>query len=101
MKLEDLLEQRTAAGARYKAATDELAAALIELGALDAALAARSVDPNENPLRTFFDLPQNLGTLAHQTYAPADTVTCWRDEIKARTNELLAQLRPGLGQFKG
>ncbi|HEY8007172.1 MAG TPA: hypothetical protein VIE66_10355 [Methylocella sp.] len=87
MKLEDLLEQRTAAGERYRNATDELHVSLIELAALDAVLANRG-----EHIRTFFDLPQNLGTLGHPTYAPADTVTCWRDEIKVRTTELLSEV---------
>jgi hypothetical protein len=60
---------------------------LIELAAVDAVLANRG-----EHLRTFFDLPQNLSTLAHPVFAPADTVTCWRNEIKARTNELLAKI---------
>jgi hypothetical protein len=65
----ELLETRAAAGERYAAATREL----------------------HGPVRTFFDVPQNLGTLAHPVFAPADTVTCWRDEIKSRRDELLAK----------
>lgn len=87
MNLDELQQSRIAAGARYKAATDELHDSLIELAALDAVLANRG-----EHLRTFFDAPQNLSTLAHPTFAPADTVACWRDEIKVRTNELLRQI---------
>jgi hypothetical protein len=88
MKLGDLLKQRTTAGERYRNATDELHDALIELAALDAVLANRG-----EHMRTFFDLPQNLGTLAHPVFAPANTIECWRDEIVARRNELLAHFK--------
>jgi hypothetical protein len=89
MKLDELLETRAAAGARYAAATDELHDACVELAALDEVLASDASGCSERPVRTFFNVPQNLGTLAHPVFAPADTVTCWRDQIKARRDELL------------
>ena len=91
MKLDELLETRAAAGERYAAATGELHSALVELAAIDAVLLSDASGHHEHPLPTFFALPQNLGTLAHPLYAPADTVTCWRDEIKSRRDELLAK----------
>ncbi len=92
MTFEELLKARTAAGERYRNVTKELHDSLIELAALDAVLDNSGA---EHPLRTFFDLPQNLGVLAHPTFAPADTVTCWRDEIAARRDELIAALARG------
>ena len=91
MDLNELLEKRAAAGARYRNATDALHDSLIELAAIDAVLASDASGHSERPLRTFFDVPQNLGTLAHPIFAPADTVTCWRDEIAARRDELLGK----------
>ena len=91
MKLDGLLEKRAAAGARYAAATDELHDSLVELAAIDAVLESDASGHHERPLKTFFNLPQNLGTLAHPVFAPADTVTCWRDEIRDRTTALLGK----------
>jgi hypothetical protein len=92
MTLDELLKKRFTAGLEYTRATVELHDALIELAAIDAVLASDASGHHERPVRTFFDLPQNLGTLAHPLYAPADTVMCWRDEIKARRDELLARM---------
>jgi hypothetical protein len=89
MKLDELLKTHAAAGARYTAATAELRAALIELAAIDAVLENDSSGHHERPVRTFFNVPQNLGTLAHPKFAPADILRDWRDEIKARRDELL------------
>ena len=91
MTIDDILEKRAAAGERYRNATDELHDALVELAAVDAVLASDASGHHEQPVRTFFNLPQNLGTLAHPLYSPANTVTCWRDEIKVRRDELLAK----------
>jgi hypothetical protein len=91
MKIDELLEKRAAAGERYAAATGELHTALIELAALDAVLASDTSGHFERPVRTFFDVPQNLANLAHPKFAPADMTTCWRDQIAARRDELLAK----------
>lgn len=88
MNLDELNQSRIAAGARYRAATDELHVSLIELAALDGAVANKT---GRVDIPGFFNLPQNLGSLAHPEFAPADTVGCWRDQIVARLNELLAQ----------
>ena len=93
MNLEELLEARSAAGERYRNATDEMHDALVELAAIDAVLASDASGHHERPVRTFFDAPQNLGTLAHPVFAPVDTLTCWRDQIKARRDELLAKFK--------
>jgi hypothetical protein len=93
MTLEKILETHAAAGSRYAAAAGELHDALIELSALDAVLMSEgSGHDGRIDMRTFFDVPQNLGTLAHPKFAPLDGITCWRDEIKARRDELLASL---------
>jgi hypothetical protein len=89
MDIKQLLDARDVAGARYTAAVAELHDSLIEIGGIDEALENRMID-GRNDFRTFFNLPQNLGTLAHPVYAPLDAVTCWRDEIKARRDEILA-----------
>jgi hypothetical protein len=91
MKLDEILEKRASAGERYRNATGETHAALVELAALDAVLASDASGHHERPVRTFFDVPQNLGTLAHPVFAPANTVECWRDQIAARRDELLAK----------
>jgi hypothetical protein len=92
MKLDELLETRAVAGERYASATGELHDALIELAAIDSALASSSSGHHELPVRTFFNLPQNLANLQHPIFAPANTVTCWRDEIAVRSNALLAAM---------
>jgi hypothetical protein len=90
MTLDELLEARAAAGARYAAATGELHEALVELASLDLVLMSDgSGHDGRVDMRTFFDLPQNLGTLAHPKFAPLDGITCWRDEIKARRDAIL------------
>jgi hypothetical protein len=93
MTLQEILEKRAAAGARYAAATGELHDALIELASIDAVLESDMSGHHELPVRTFFNLPQNLANLQHPIFAPADTVTCWRDEIAARRNGLLAKFK--------
>jgi hypothetical protein len=96
MTLEELLEAQAAAGQRYAAATNELHDSLIELSALDAVLMSEgSGHDGSIDMRTFFDVPQNLGTLAHPKFAPVDTIVCWRDQIKARRDELLAAMEAG------
>jgi hypothetical protein len=93
MTLNELLSARDAAGQRYAAAVGQLQAALIELGGIDAALAAGAGGFDGGPdVRSFHDLPQNLGTLAHPVFAPADLLTDWNDEIKARRDELIKEL---------
>jgi hypothetical protein len=92
MTLTELNEAHALAGSRYAAAAKELHKALIELAALDAVLESDASGHHERPVRTFFNLPQNLGTLAHPKFAPLDGITCWRDEIKARRDELLAAM---------
>jgi hypothetical protein len=89
MKLYELLEKRAAAGERYAAATGELHDVLIELAAPDFAahrktslLAARDSQIRRLPT-------PRRGTLAHPIFAPIDPAICWRDETKARRDELL------------
>jgi hypothetical protein len=95
MVLDELLEAHAAAGERYRNATDETHAALVELTAIDAVLASDASGYHERPVRTFFDVPQNLGTLAHPKFSPIDPAICWRDEIKERRDELLAAMEAG------
>jgi hypothetical protein len=89
MKLDELLKNHAAAGARYAAATAALHESLVELASLDAVLASDTSGHHERPVRTFFDVPQNLGTLAHPKFAPADILRDWRDEIKFRRDAIL------------
>jgi hypothetical protein len=49
MKLDELLETRAVAGERYASATGELHDALIELAAIDSALASSSSDTTSCP----------------------------------------------------
>jgi hypothetical protein len=93
MTLDEIMKKRFTAGLEYTRATVELHDALVELAALDAVLESESSGHHDRPVRTFFNLPQNLGTLAHPLYAPADTVMCWRDEIAGSLRLVLSRCR--------
>jgi hypothetical protein len=94
MTLNELLASQTAAGARYRAATEELHDALVDLGGIDAALMNGTCDYARD-VRSFHDLPQNLGRLAHPKYAQANLLADWNDEIAARRNAILAKFNKG------
>lgn len=67
-----LKEAREAAGARYAAAVDELAAAIIELAAIDVALRNSNSDECDPHLRSFGgNLPQIFPIeLRHPDFSP-------------------------------
>ena len=90
MDLPTLLSARDTAGARYAKAVAEMHDALIDLGGIDEALENRRV-----PLLTFFHLPQNLGTLAHPTFAPANTAVDWREKSTQGAMKLSRRLNNG------
>jgi hypothetical protein len=91
MKLEELLETHTAAGERYTQAANELHLAFVELASLDEVCGRSGYDGSPN-VRTFVGMIQNLGPFMHPLFAPTDPAKCWREEVKARRDELLADV---------
>jgi hypothetical protein len=85
-KIADLQAAREAAGARFKAAAEELHWAFIDLAALDRALANANVANEE--LQTLGH-PPDLWSLAHPKYAPYKPAN-WHDEIHAMRDRYVA-----------
>jgi hypothetical protein len=93
MTLQEILEKRAVAGARYAAATGELHDSLIELAALDEVLASSRAGFDGAPnVRTFVGMIQNLAQFSHPKFAVVDPAICWREEVKARRDAILAQI---------
>jgi hypothetical protein len=85
-KVSDLQAARDAAGARFRAAVEELHLAFVDLAALDHALASGNV--GAEPLATLGHLP-DLWSLAHPKYAPYQAAN-WNDEIQAMRDRYVA-----------
>ncbi|MDB5617471.1 hypothetical protein [Tardiphaga sp.] len=86
MSIRNLIDQRTAAGARYASAVAEFREAFLELAALDGALVGKTSEQ----VRSFGTYPDMIA-LRHPVYAP-DLEGHWPTEATERRNEFLAQL---------
>jgi hypothetical protein len=84
--ISDLRVSRDAAGARFRAAAEELHQAFVDLAALDQALANGNVGGEH--LQTLGH-PPDPWSLAHPKFAPYQPVN-WNDEIQARRNAYIA-----------
>ena len=87
-KIQDLRASRDAAGARFRAAVEELHEAFVDLAALDHALANGHVNVGAEPLQTLGQ-PPDLWSLAHPKYCPYQPAN-WNDEIKAKRDQYIA-----------
>jgi hypothetical protein len=87
VNLTELKTARATAGSRYSAAIAELQAALVDLAALDAALANKNVNPGFQEHATYGirKLPPSLYDFEHAEFAPslrarlADQIVAARD----------------------
>lgn len=87
-KVSDLQAAREAAGARFRAAVDELHWAFINLAALDHVLANGNVNVGAEQLQTLGH-PPDLWSLAHPKYAPHKPAN-WNDEIQTTRDRYIA-----------
>lgn len=85
--LTDLLNSHSLAGARFRAAADELRAAFVELAALDATLRNPGINPHGTPV-TFEIDPQMLNEIRHPVFGPPDIKTDFKKQIETRRDEL-------------
>ena len=93
-KISDLRASRDAAGARFRAAVQELHEAFVDLAALDHALANGHVDPIPiEPLQMLGE-PPDLWSLAHPKYCPHQPAN-WKDEIQAKRDRYIAAATKG------
>ncbi|MER9169503.1 valine--tRNA ligase [Mesorhizobium australicum] len=89
----ELLDNYTAAGARYKAALGELEAAFIDLAGHDAAIENRNVPVGPTLVRSFYAIPDSTPwPLRHHVFAP-DGGQSWQDASRARGNELINSVK--------
>jgi hypothetical protein len=87
-KVSDLHDARNAAGARFRAAADELHWAFVDLAALDHVLANGNPIFGGEQLQTL-GAPPDLWSLAHPVYAPHKLAN-WNTEIEAIRERYLA-----------
>jgi hypothetical protein len=85
-KVRDLEAARDAAGARFRAAAEELHLAFVDLAALDHVLANGNIGAEQ--LATLGH-PPDLSTLVHPVYAPFKPAN-WNDEIHAMRDHYTA-----------
>jgi hypothetical protein len=85
-RVSDLKAAREGAGARFRAAAEELHWAFVNLAALDQTLANGNVANEE--LKTLGH-PPDLWSLAHPKYAPHKPAN-WNDEIQAMRDRYIA-----------
>jgi hypothetical protein len=90
-KIPDLQAAREAAGARFRAAVDELHLAFVDLAALDQTLANGNVGAEQ--LQTLGH-PPDLWSLAYPKFAPYQPAN-WHDEIFAIRDRYLAAATKG------
>jgi hypothetical protein len=90
-KISDLQAAREAAGARFRAAAEELHLAFVDLAALDHVLANRNVNVDADHLATHSALgsPPDPWSLAHPKYAPHKPAN-WNDEIQTTRDRYIA-----------
>lgn len=88
MTLAELKTARATAGSRYSAALSELQAALVDLAALDAALANKNINPGflEHATYGIRKLPPSLYDFEHAEFAPS---------LRARLADQIAVARDG------
>ena len=93
-KISDLRATRDAAGARFRAAVDELHQAFVDLAALDQAWTNGNVQALANSNVAGEDLatlghPPDAWSLSHPRFAPYQP-TNWNDEIQAKRDAYIA-----------
>src|SRR6267142_2577333 len=90
-KISDLRASRDAAGARFRAAVEELHLAFIDVAALDQTLANGNIGAEQ--LQTVGH-PPDLWSLAHPKFAPFKPAN-WNDEIQAMRDRYIAAAMKG------
>jgi hypothetical protein len=91
VNLSELKSARATAGARYAAALAELRESLVDLAALDAALANKNVNPGflEHATYGLPKIPPHLAAFEHREFAP-NLGANLHDQIRASLTTYLA-----------